>query len=124
MPVEHLFVATDGALHDTRIANWSANMVRSNYSKTHMAIRSTNDFKATLRAGAYAWPGGYSLYLICSDGAALCFACGRREARNIIDAIDHKDGSGWRVLACDINYEDTELFCDHCSEQIESAYSK
>jgi hypothetical protein len=87
-----------------------------------MDVRTMAQFKATLRNGAYAWPGGYPLYLICSDGGPLCFACGRKEARNILEAIDRKDGSGWRVTCCDINYEDNDLRCEHCGEQIESAY--
>ena len=32
----------------------------------------------------YAWPGGYPLFLVTSDGAALCIDCGKKEYRNII----------------------------------------
>ncbi len=120
----HLFVSsTDGALYDTRAADWSkAPALRPNFQQHHGHIKSTADFKATLRAGAFAWPGGYQLYLICSDGAPLCFDCARKEARNVLDAIDRKDGSGWRVTCCEINYEDSELHCEHCSELIPAAY--
>jgi hypothetical protein len=119
---DHLFVSScDGALHDTRDHDWPAHPLRNNYRRTHVEIRTQADFKATLRNGAYAWPGGYPMYLICSDGAPLCFACGHKEARNILQSIDRKDGSGWRVLATDINHEDNELCCAHCDQQIESA---
>lgn len=120
--LNHLFVSDSGELYDTRAANWPSKPIRKVYRRTCGEIRTTAEFKATLRAGAYAWPGGYPMYLICSDGAALCFACGRKEVRNILQAIDRKDGSGWRVLATDINYEDGQLHCEHCSERIESAY--
>lgn len=123
--LDHFFISDcDGALHDTRMANWADTPLRPNYRRTHREIRSVADFKATVRNGGFAWPGGYPMYLICSDGAALCFACARKEARHIIPAIDRKDGSGWRVVATDINYEDNDLWCDNCSQQIESAYGE
>ncbi len=112
----------DGALHDTREIDWHRKPLRARYKWTHTEIRTVAEFKATLRAGAYAWPGGYPRYLICSDGGALCFDCGHKEARNVMESIDRKAGDGWRVVACDINYEDADLHCEHCSKSIEAAY--
>ena len=122
----HLFVSSgDGALYDTRVPQWHKQApLRANYNRSHSEIRTVADFKAALRAGAYAWPGGYQMFLICSDGAPLCFACARKEARNVLSAIDRKDGSGWRVVACDINYEDTDMRCEQCSESIPAAYGE
>jgi len=72
-----------------------------------------------LSAQPYAWPGGYPLFAITSDGAALCHKCCSTER----EAIGTTTGSdGWCVVSLDINYEDTSLYCDHCSNQIESAY--
>ncbi len=120
---EHLFIANDGDMFDTRNPVWSHNKpLRAGYRRTYSEIRTVANFKATLRNGAYAWPGGYPMYLITSDGAALCFDCAKKNARNIFDSIDRRSGDGWRVVACDINYEDTALFCDNCSDMIESAY--
>ena len=62
------------------------------------------------------------MFFITSDGGALSFKAARSEARLIMQAIADKDSSGWRVMACDINYEDNDLCCDHTGEQIESAY--
>ena len=70
----------------------------------------------------YAWPGGYPLFLITSDGAALCTDCGKKAYRNIASAIHNNVSDGWKVEAVDVNWEDTELYCDHCSQPIESAY--
>lgn len=121
--LNHLFVSSDGALYDTRAADWSkAAPLRSMFRFTFNYISTVERFKATLRNGAYAWPGGYPLYLLTDDGAALCFDCGRKEARQIMAAIGEHRRDGWRVVACDVNYEDNELHCDHCSRQIESAY--
>ena len=67
----------------------------------------------------YAWPGGYPVYHICNDGEALCPKCAN-DPKNPV----HEDmpDDGWRIIASDINYEDDDLFCAHCGEQIKSAY--
>lgn len=122
---EHFFISScDGALHDTRAPNWSAHPLRPNFARHHQRIASVADFKATLRAGQFAWPGGYQLYMICDDGAALCWACARKEAREIMPAIASKNrhDAQWRVVACEINYEDSDLTCDHCNKEIPAAY--
>jgi hypothetical protein len=72
----------------------------------------------------YAWPGGYPFYAITSDGACLCMRCCRTEYRQISYAVRHALNDGWRVEAFDINWEDTNLLCDHCNEPIESAYEE
>jgi hypothetical protein len=38
--------------------------------------------------------------------------------------VRHKVNDGWRVVACDTNWEDGELYCDHSGERIESAYAE
>lgn len=119
---DHLFIASDGGLHDTRRDDWSRNPLRADYRYTFRDIRNVSQFKATLRNGAYAWPGGYPLFLLTDDGATLHFACARKEARNVMDSIQRKASDGWRVVACDVNWEDSDLCCDHCSKRIESAY--
>jgi hypothetical protein len=30
---------------------------------------------------------------------------------------------GWNVTAIAVNWEDTDLYCSHCGEQIEAAYA-
>ncbi len=64
------------------------------------------------------------MFLICSDGAAMCFACGAKEARQIIPAIEAKDRGGWNVVACDINFEDSDLQCENCNNAIPAAYGE
>ena len=113
---------SDGALYDTREDDWSQNPVRENYERSHRDIKTVADFKATLRAGAYAWPGGYPMFLITQDGKTLHFDCAKDNAYQVIWEIINDCNGGWRVVACEINYEDNDLHCDHCSEPIESAY--
>ena len=80
-------------------------------------INSTSDFLVALQVGPYAWPGGYQQYLLCADGEALCFTCGHAEAALIIDSIAG-DADGWKVVSCEINYEDRDLRCVNCNEKI------
>jgi hypothetical protein len=69
----------------------------------------------------YAWPGGYPMYLIFTDGDSICIECARKEFKQI--CRDTKDKSGnWEALGYDINWEDTDLYCCHCNNRIESAY--
>jgi ribosomal protein L24E len=88
-----------------------------------MDINTISDFRKAMRNGPYAWPGGYPLYFITKDGAALSFKSAKAERRYILEAIRDNDNSGWNVIAMDINWEDAELTCDHSGERIESAYA-
>jgi hypothetical protein len=81
----------------------------------------TKQIKEAIRH-PYACPGGYPLFLITSDGAALCCECGRKQWKQIAYAIIHHLSDGWRVEAADVNWENPDLYCDHCSKRIESAY--
>ena len=112
----------EGALWDNRTT--SPEPLRKNYSLHHREIESLADVKATLRAGPYTFLGCYPLYFITSDGAALCFGCAEKEFRQVVWDYLGDCSTGWRIVGCDINYEDTSLFCDHCSKKIESAYGE
>lgn len=89
-----------------------------------MQINTISQFRAAVRQGPYAWPGGYPLFFICDDGAALCCKCVKSERRNILESIVHNQRDGWRVVGQDINWEDPVLQCEHCNTQIESAYGE
>lgn len=96
---------------------------RPGYALHHQIIHSSAQFKSTLRAGAYTWPGCYPLYFICEDGGPLCFDCARKESRIIISSLRNNLRDGWSVSACDVNYDDSDLICSHCNGFIESAYA-
>lgn len=82
----------------------------------------------------WAWPGGYPLFYIFADGGCICPKCANENIEEIDAANREKqklDGSyhrnshgGWAVDAADVNWEDSSLFCDHCSQRIESAYAE
>jgi hypothetical protein len=81
---------------------------------------------------AYAWPGGYPLFAVTADGAALCSTCVTKERKQIFrDTHEWNQStrgrgrsSGWEVETVTVNYEDSSLHCDNCSKRIESAYAE
>lgn len=94
-----------------------------------MEINSISDYRAAIRNGAYAWPGGYPLYFVMSDGEAMSFAAGKKERRCILEALrdyqtNKHERSGWRPVAIEVNWEVPDLYCAHTNERIESAYAE
>jgi len=73
-----------------------------------------------LAKSPYAWPGGYPMFAITKDCAVLCSDCCKTE-RESIGTTTGTDG--WTVVGLDVNWEDQNLYCDHCSKTIECAYS-
>lgn len=68
----------------------------------------------------FTFPGGYPLYYVVKDGGVLCPKCARMAESEGL--TDDPDDPQWCIIACDINYEDDTLYCDHCGDNIESAY--
>ncbi len=89
-----------------------------------MNIKTVEDLAKALEMGPYAWPGGYPLFFITSDSAALSFKAVEDNRELIEEAIRDGDNSGWRVVANDVNWEDSALYCDHTGDRIESAYAE
>ena len=85
-----------------------------------MTTQSTSlRFADQLAAEPVAWPGCTPLYAVTSDGAAICPKCAATER----EAIATTTGSdGWCVVGIQANWENDDLYCDHCSDQIPSAY--
>lgn len=87
------------------------------------------EVKRRLRYGPWAWPGGYPLYFVCDDGEALCFACARKEYRQVVRShrhpwVSNSEMNQWRIATYDTNWEDPDLRCAHCNERIQSAYAE
>ena len=87
-----------------------------------MTIRQIKD---ALRAGQYAWPGGYPCFFIASDGEALSFSAVRSQLREVFWAAQNgRRGDQWGLEGVAINYEDANLYCAHTNKRIESAYAE
>lgn len=118
---EHLFVGCEGDLYDTRNPEWSKSPpLRSNYERHVRDIKTADDVKACLRAGPYAWPGGYACFFITSDGAVLSFEAARKGFLQIICSLKDGDhGTGWHVcgLGCTADEDETPV-CEHTGKAI------
>lgn len=92
----------------------------------HRALPSitTPELKQALRAGPYAWPGGYPLYFLAADGSALSFEAVHGEIRQVMYALRHPGTDrDWQIVAVTVNWEDSDLFCAHTGQLIPCAYS-
>ena len=90
--------------------------------ETNAKVVRSLELRRAIRA-KYAWPGGYPMFVVCTDGGVLCMVCARKEYRYIAHSNRYDYRDGWRTSGVDINWEDPDLYCDHCSERIESAYA-
>jgi len=76
---------------------------------------------------AYAWPGGYPIFYLCSDGGTLCPECVNVEAIHTgCNGTERckEDDAQWCVVASDVHWEGAAMICDHCNAEIESAYGE
>jgi hypothetical protein len=87
-------------------------------------MMTTTQFREFIENGPYVWPGGYPLYFVTSDGAALSFEAAEQNTGDIEHSIREMVYDGWKVVAAEINWEDPELYCDHTGKRIESAYAE
>jgi hypothetical protein len=88
-------------------------------------VYTISDFRRDMRRGPYAWPGGYPVYFVMSDGEALSFKAARENRRLILEAIrDQEDRSGWRIVGAGINWDDNDLWCVDSNARILSAYGE
>lgn len=119
MNTDKLFLSCDGALYDARNL---ARTIRPLYARHVRDITNTVEMRASIRAGKYAFPGGYECFFIADDGACICHDCARKEYRLISASINSKSRDGWRIVAldCACNVDDF-LMCAHCSRVIVEA---
>ena len=72
----------------------------------------------------YAWPGGYPMFLVMKDGESVCMGCAAKNEELILRATNDGYEEDWIAVAVEVNWEDTDLLCIHCSGRIESAYGE
>lgn len=115
---EHLFVSdSDGGLYDTRRPDWSKGPpIREKYCWHHRNIQTTHQLKACLRAGPAAWPGGYEILYIASDGALLCTKCVLGNLRSCLWSIKNECSDGWRITAVCTEATSAEMVREHNEE--------
>lgn len=89
-----------------------------------MKINTIHDFIGSLRDGAYTGLGGYPKYWITEDGGILSHRACLENVLAIGRAIRYSSEPQWRVIGCDVNWEDPDLMCDDSGERIQSAYAE
>ncbi|UTC29798.1 hypothetical protein BAJUN_01680 [Bajunvirus bajun] len=120
----HLFASDDGGLYDTRSPDWSKGKpLRTGYQGAAAQIETLAQVKAALRAGGFTFPGAYPLYFVTRDGCALSFDAVRAEFAEVCEDFLADVSTGWRITGCTVNYEDSDLTCEHTGEKIPAAYS-
>ena len=71
----------------------------------------------------FAWPGGYPVYTVMSDGELLCPDCARENYKLIVQATKDQLRDGWQAFGADVLYEGS-AYCCHCNKELESAYGE
>jgi len=89
-----------------------------------MLITTVREFLNALRAGKYAWPGGYPRFFVTADGEALSFDAAVSEVWTIARAIRDGYEKQWIVAGVDVNWEEPNMYCAHTGVRIESAYAE
>lgn len=91
-------------------------LVRRHYARQWATISTGFQVRAALRAGPYAWPGGYALAFVMDDGEAMCFRCVRENFRQIAEAMRRPSdwpACGWGVdgIASEESTDDAATCC-------------
>ena len=79
--------------------------------------------KQAIRNG-YAWPGGYRLNIVMSDGALLCTQCARENYSQIARDTVTDSRSGWAAIGAEIHWEGDPEYCAHCNTILPSEYGE
>jgi len=76
----------------------------------------TKEIKRLIRS-KYAWPGGYEICLIASDGELLCTKCARENYAQIAWSARSGVRDSWKVVGhmLDCDLEGTSN-CAHCNK--------
>jgi hypothetical protein len=67
----------------------------------------------------FAWPGGYEMFVLASDGGLICSDCVQKEYRQLYhDTANKWHGTGWDVIAADATCNCDEATCDNCGRDL------
>lgn len=121
----HLFLSCSGELYDTRRPDWASHPLRPVYARTMRSIRAGADLRATLRAGPRAWPGGYPIVLITSDGEMVSPAALLKDRSALYQALyDIRHKMHGRIVGADVYWEGPPIQCAYTGAEIVSAYGE
>lgn len=85
------------------------------------------EFRRALRGdlkNRFTSVGCYPVALLMADGGVLCWKCAHEEKAAICLSAMTGAHDGWKPECVFVNWEEPDLYCDHCNERIESAYAE
>lgn len=83
------------------------------------------DLQGFIRSNGFAWPGGYPMILVMSDGGVIDAKSARENYRQIREAMRANDRrSDWHPGGIDIHWEGPPEICAHSGREIPSAYGE
>ena len=85
----------------------------------YAAQRNLNEGATIPLDAPFTWPGGYPKYGVTDDNHAICSGCAKDEFDRLYEAEAH---DGFYISMLTVNWENENLYCDHCGDAIESAY--
>lgn len=92
-----------------------------------IAIRDVFHLRDLVNDGKYAH-GGYPKYYVTEDGGVLSHKAVKDNLGLITECMENgaltPEDKQWAVAYCEINWEDSDLWCDHEHERIPSAYAE
>jgi hypothetical protein len=65
---------------------------------------------------------GYPLVHTAEDGGTFCSGCANGGKGSLAGRFDSEDDPAWHIVDSSVHWEGPPLHCDHCGEQINSAY--
>ena len=114
MESKKLMVSESGdlvALDDFRV-------IREKYSYHFREIKNVRQFHSSLRAGKYAWPGGYELFF-CIAGDSICWDWVKENLNRERENVRQYSA----VLCGSHETEPEQFFCCDCNKDL-SAYTE
>lgn len=87
-------------------------------------IMTTKALLSALRKGVYTSYGSYPTFFLMDDGETVSHQGIRENLKEVLRAMRQKQNNGYRVVACEINYEDPDMRCAMTNERIPSAYAE
>ena len=114
-----MFLSESGDLYTDDLSH----VVRPALRRTFTEIRTGRELRATLRAGAYAWPGGYTIALICADGEMASISGLLRDRSAYRMAIRHiRDQADCRIVGAMLYDAGDTRWCAYTNAAIEPSY--
>ena len=67
----------------------------------------------------FAWPGGYEIFVITTDGGVICYKCVRENYRLMLESLRDDMRDGWQIEVIDTAEScEGSTLCDNCYREL------